>query len=359
MIKEINKKLQYLRDNPKKREKVGEKNLIKILDKWNWKSTVREFDIMFETPIESIEEIIISSKSRTMEVRKILIGVDVYGWAFDFAARGIQKYSKYDVTIKRWDEIEKSDCDIYDAIFLMNKSCCRPEVRDEITRRVKNKCVGIRTGLVNNGLTFNYEQPIEGWKISCNSVPTYNYLKNKMPNVYLCHNGVDTEIFKPMERPKDRFIIGWAGSNRDVKRVHLLRQLDYPVRIMSNYGKEFFVKDRSREEMVEFYKSIDCYVCVSSLEGMPQPILEASATSLPIVSTDVGGISDIIGEWWLVPSNPENLAIGIMNRRLEELKNNLELRLEVGKQNLEKILNKWSWKYIVKEYDEMFEDEIV
>ena len=50
----------------------------------------------------------------------------------------------------------------------------------------------------------------------------------------------------------------------------------------------------SAPEMVDFYNSIDCYVCVSESEGQHLPLLEAGACGLPRISTDVGIASELI-----------------------------------------------------------------
>lgn len=293
------------------------------------------------------------------EVRNVLIVIDTYGWAFDFAATGIKKYSKHNVTIKKYNEVKTSDYETYDTVFFMNKSCLfalRPIIRDVINH-IENKCIGIRSGIFYNGKLADCDQPIVGWKIACNSQPTYDYLKRQqIPNIFLCRNGVDTEIFKRIRRPKDRFVVGWAGDTKKAeKRVNLLEKLNFPVKIINNHGPKYFTKNRDRKEMVEFYESIDCYICTSIVEGMPQPILEAGASGLPIVSTAVGGIPEFIDKEWLVQPSPEKVVVNNINEKLKILENDFKLRFVVGKQNAEKALSMWSWKNIVKEYDNMFE----
>ena len=46
--------------------------------------------------------------------------------------------------------------------------------------------------------------------------------------------------------------------------------------------------------MAEFYSSLNIYAQTSSTEGSPLTIKEAMAASLPIISTNVGGISEIL-----------------------------------------------------------------
>ena len=285
----------------------------------------------------------------------ILIMIDEYGWAFDFAARGIQRYSMHNCVIKKWIDVTVEDVKKSDVIFSMNYSvydACSKEVKVEISK-VKNKCVGIRGGQIYWG---HVDSPIYGWKTLCVSRESLDYFKSRnAANIFLCHNGVDTEIFKPCKRPDNRFVVGWAGNSKSpAKRLHLLNMLAFPVKIMNKHEPKFFVKDRTRDEMVEFYKSIDCLICLSDNEGMPQPILESAATGLPIVSTSVGGVPEFLDKEWLVPINPVDEMVRQINQKLQYLKDNPNIRKKVGKRNLEKVLNRWAWKYMVKEYEQVF-----
>lgn len=285
---------------------------------------------------------------------KILVVTDVYGWAFEFAARGIQKHSKHDINVKAHNDIY--DFEGYDCVFFMNSSCFKSLSKPvkRLAYKVPNKCVGIRSGLPLMGCDY----PILGWKIACVQERTYEFLRKQNPNekIFLCHNGVDTDVFKFIKRPVNRFKVGWAGNpNQPVKRCHLLTQLEFPVVRAINWGPTFFNKNRNRDPMVKFYESIDVYINVSSQEGFSQTILESAATGLPIVCTDVGGHFKLVPAEWLISPNPEDNVVSIMNDKLKILKESPEKRFEVGKENYEKIMKEWAWKKRAKEYDEMFE----
>jgi glycosyltransferase involved in cell wall biosynthesis len=110
--------------------------------------------------------------------------------------------------------------------------------------------------------------------------------------------------------------------------------------------------------MVKFYETIDVYINISTLEGFSQCLLEAAATGLPIICTDIGGHSKLVDKEWLIPAYPEEEMLKQLNEKLTLLKNNPKLRMQVGQRNLNKVQNKWAWKYIVKEYERMFEDDV-
>ena len=64
--------------------------------------------------------------------------------------------------------------------------------------------------------------------------------------------------------------------------------------------------------VAEFLSGLDAFVLSSASEGLPIAILEAMSAGLPIVSTRVGGISEVAIEGtaatYCVPGNPEALA---------------------------------------------------
>lgn len=53
-------------------------------------------------------------------------------------------------------------------------------------------------------------------------------------------------------------------------------------------------KWRGPEEMRDFYHSLDVYVCASRSEGAPNPCLEAAACGIPLVTTRVGSMPELI-----------------------------------------------------------------
>jgi len=71
--------------------------------------------------------------------------------------------------------------------------------------------------------------------------------------------------------------------------------------ILIQYTWDFYGKQKHQihflgwqEDMVEVYKNLDIVVCTSNNEGTPVSLIEAMTFGLPIVSTDVGGIRDML-----------------------------------------------------------------
>jgi glycosyltransferase involved in cell wall biosynthesis len=95
-------------------------------------------------------------------------------------------------------------------------------------------------------------------------------------------------------------------------------------------GEDIFVGSfTDRKELSNILGQTDVFVLPSILEGQPAALIEAMACGLPIVSTSVGGIPELIqdGVNGLLcnPGDPEDLA-----RKISIMLNDDELRLKLG-----------------------------
>ena len=288
----------------------------------------------------------------------VLAVIDAYGWAYDFIMRGIKRYSKHNLRVVPLADITKEDVEWLDVLYCMH-GCILNDIYNHTGcfKYVKRKCVGIFSEVYDEDIV-----KMGGWNVGVANQKIYDDIMQKYQHIpfkglYVTRAGVDTEIFKPMDRPDNRFIVGWVGwADRPLKRYRLLKDLNFPFIVQTKWGWKFFVKDRSRDEMIDFYSRIDCLINTSDSEAFPLPVLEAAATGLPVVATRTSGVPEFIDSEWLVPINPEHVAMREMNSKLQLLKDNLSLRKQVGEQNLQKVLNRWTWKYMVKEFDKMFEE---
>ena len=112
--------------------------------------------------------------------------------------------------------------------------------------------------------------------------------------------GVDTDIFRPIERKPVReklefresdHIVLFAGAfDNPVKNPELAKEALAKVpdaRLME-------MKGYSRVQVAELMNAADVCLMTSHSEGSPQVIKEAMACNCPIVSVDVGDVRDVI-----------------------------------------------------------------
>ena len=87
---------------------------------------------------------------------------------------------------------------------------------------------------------------------------------------------------------------------------------------------------RQGDELVATYQWADVLVLPSDREGMPLVALEAMASGLPVIATDVVGNRELLsGIGLLVQPDPAALAAA-----LDEVAKNEVLRSQLGKQSL-------------------------
>ncbi len=139
--------------------------------------------------------------------------------------------------------------------------------------------------------------------VSANSVGLYDLLRPEIPNILYCPNGVDVSLFVNHNKLFDAkcFRIGWVGKDRAAKNYSVIKQAlqileqDYHVKpkiLLLQSGLKGNILSTS--QMVDFYKNIDFYLCASWNEGTPNPALEAGSSGVPVVSTRVGNMPELI-----------------------------------------------------------------
>jgi glycosyltransferase involved in cell wall biosynthesis len=160
-------------------------------------------------------------------------------------------------------------------------------------------------------------------------------------------DGVDTRAFRPVDRPPNpRPVVGWCGNSaNDGKGLSLIREackgLDVELRTLDVLGGT----NIPHAAMPAWYQGLDLYICFSDSEGTPNPVLEAAACGVPVLSTDVGIVSDLVrqgsGGIWTVPRD-----VNCLRTRLTELVRDLPALRTAGKEarvGIER--GEWSWEH--------------
>ncbi len=106
------------------------------------------------------------------------------------------------------------------------------------------------------------------------------------------------------------------------------------------------------EKLLDAYRNADVFILPSDWEGMPLVILEAMATGLPIIGSDVLGISELIeGVGILVKDpSPNNFA-----KAIDELARNPDRLKQLSLASFEKA-QQYSWKKIIKKLEAVYKE---
>lgn len=189
----------------------------------------------------------------------------------------------------------------------------------------------------------------------------------KTSSLFHLPNFVDTDYFKPAGRFSHKGVrllaVGRLALEKRFDRfIHLidslrkLHELDVTGLIVGDGPERDNLQKLARElhlgpNVLEFkgmvadtrdaYRNADIFVLTSDYEGTPNVALEAMASGLPVISSRVGGVSDLIthGEnGYLFDAGDDDSMLNT----LVELVRNAELRRRVGGQARESVLNKYA-----------------
>lgn len=103
----------------------------------------------------------------------------------------------------------------------------------------------------------------------------------------------------------------------------------------------------------DYYAVSDLYVQCSHREAMPLSVLEAMATPLPIVSTNVGGLKDVVRDnGILVPDNDEDA----LYRAMETIYTQAPEERHAMCQASDRIVQGYSSKNMARQYEKIYEE---
>ena len=204
--------------------------------------------------------------------------------------------------------------------------------------------------------------------------------------VALVPNGLELAPFEAESRrvelrreagiPEDALVVGFVGHLRPVKRpdrllralaacsaeAHLLVLGEGEERNrITDAAAELGLSDRVhlvgfQQETAAWYGAMDVFALTSDSEQMPVALLEAMASRLPVVSTDVGDVAHMLPEEqqrFVVPlgvGSPESS----LARALEALFYDPELRTELGSANRRRVEERYTFERMLSQYRELY-----
>ncbi len=192
-----------------------------------------------------------------------------------------------------------------------------------------------------------------------------------LPNAVHLEKSAEKDI-KPVTEELNILFVGWLLEAKGVfdllKGIEILKQKGYKlkIKIIGPEGRAGELKrvlddvqnkdlinivevvgEKLSYEMRSFYSAADIYVLPTYAEGLPYAILEAMSCGLPIISTNVGALPEVIEEgvngFLIEPGD-----IRALTEKIEILAKNKKIREEMGKNNYKKIENEYSIDCLVK-----------
>lgn len=304
------------------------------------------------------------NESDDMTQRKILLVADISGWAFDHRAKDMitLQGDKIRFDLKYYRDVMASDHIHYDLVYAMSVGIAKTlyergvplnKLAAGITSMRQFKKYRINKNELVDKDFLNFFTQLRGVNTASDE---FEKIFREFRPIYKTRVGIDATLFSPAKfaHRSSTFTVGWVGRidrHRELKGYDItllaLNGLDVKLDI-----RTFSNKRVTREEMVPFYQSLDCFICSSASEHLPLPILEAAACGVPIISTNVGIVPE------LIKSNENGL---IVERNVEAIREavqclmeNREKREKMGQAIRQTVLEKWTLEHCWPAWEKFF-----
>ncbi|KLO21179.1 glycosyltransferase [Marinitoga sp. 1155] len=218
--------------------------------------------------------------AKIVGVKKIVY--TVHGWWGIERFKGIKKHIFLNV--------ERFGAKFCDYIVLINKEDIKYSKKNKIGNEKQYKLIynNISVPKIDKGTLRNTLKISKNVKIVGN-VGRLDNQKNPLRFISIAN--------KILEK-NENFVFVWIG---DGKLKEKIESLNFDRNKILFLG---FIKDP-----YEYIKDFDLFLMTSDLEGTPLTIIEALKLGVPVVSTDVGGIKEIIGDENVYKTNNIEKAI--------------------------------------------------
>lgn len=331
---------------------------------------------------------VIEREANDQKRSKIALIIDTDNWAFGNISRQLKRYlsDRFEFMVIPMDIIDNID-----QVFLMARDCeivhffwrehltliGTPYFRSYVEtlglnyaefeqRFIKSKRI---TTSVYDHLLLDEIETKKRSILYTNLIDAYTVGSQKLNAIYSniqgypkptmsTEDGVDLTMFGPrnierfQEMEHRSLVVGWVGNSKwaseleDFKGVHsILKPALHQLQAEGLKITPFFADRQERfiphHLMPDYYSKIDLLVCTSKIEGTPNPVLEAMACGVPVISTDVGIVPQTFG--------PLQQEFILKERSVECLKATLRTVLrdrlilkKLSEENLESIRG-WDW----------------
>jgi glycosyltransferase involved in cell wall biosynthesis len=130
---------------------------------------------------------------------------------------------------------------------------------------------------------------------------------------------------------------------------------DLASKTASLYGRVHFAGHQ--KETRDHYRAMDVFAISSDTEQMPVALLEAMASALPVVSTDVGDVRDMLPREqgpYVVPLSEHETAWPLAEK-LTEILRDADLRAELGAKNRKAVEARFTFEAMLGAYRGAYE----
>ncbi len=261
-------------------------------------------------------------------------------------------------TVHSWSFYNKGEYGFMEKVFIAMEKIGSVSVSKIICVSNRVMADGVRKKiakpkkflLIQNGIDFNVEDKREEMRANYGLLPNdivfamvARLAYPKDPILFL---EIAKEVLKTNKNVK--FILLGAGSLQEkcqdfVKKEKLEKNI-------------LLLGEKPPMETRELFLAFDVFILLSAFEGMPITILEAMFAGLPVIASNVGGVSELVDN--------EQGGFLVDNKKLDEIKSQLSwliknplMRKQMGEYNLQKAKTNFTLEKMVKAYEKLFSFE--
>lgn len=286
---------------------------------------------------------------------KIVIPTNQEDWAYGFHVKDLREaLPEYEFVFEADPAYGK-----YGGVYHLN--CIYPAQNYPPEKRIAN----LRSTIQYEFLRRNKKLGDEGlaW-----------WLNSKFKKVYACSHeivtdlvwlrndikympqGINTDRFRPKVTKNKKFVVGWAGTDRYIKRFPtLMRALGELEDVEFRYCLYNHPSFRTWDEMPDFYQGLDAYINISTTEGGNRCVFEAMSCGVPVIATPVGEA------YQSVLTGTTGLLLHLNGNAVQGVRDAVYLMREIINDDMKRnareyIMQHYDWNKIKHLYKEMFED---
>jgi len=147
-------------------------------------------------------------------------------------------------------------------------------------------------------------------------------------------------------------IVGGEAQTSSMSPPGYVRELVHLAETLGIRDKVHFAGSQPPDQLRSWYRAADIFIYPSLYENFSQPLLEAAAERLPIISTRVGIAPELIREGetgFIVTGDPASLA-----SRIEMLKDP-DVRHTMGNRLRQRVKEQFGWDQIIDRYLDLYQ----
>jgi glycosyltransferase involved in cell wall biosynthesis len=171
--------------------------------------------------------------------------------------------------------------------------------------------------------------------------------------IYVC-------VARLHETKNHRFLLAAFSRFAETRfSAHLLIVGDGPLRTqLEQYAHECGIGDKvtflgSRSDIPSILGASDVFVLASIYEGSPLSIMEAMAAGLPVITTKVGGVPELVSDGecgYLIRPGDE----GAFAAAMERLASGAAIRISMGRASYRRVLHEFDVMIMARKYHQLY-----